>query len=261
MILHIAKKEIYHHLMTLRFALMIILLPILMLTNALIYGLGDDGYTARIHEYNRQVAESLSHIENAAESLGELAVAGPGEIPKKPSPLEFCADGTSEMIPRRVTMRSFGMQSRSGAFDIEGYRWRNVWTLEYPSDSYTYLAIIKIDWSFVGTVMSFLAILLTFDAIAGERERGTLSLMMANQISRGQVLFAKYLGAFVSLMVPLIIGILMNLLVINFIGSIPFEVGEWLRILGMVGLFALLVSIFIFLGLFFLVGSRMLLRA
>ena len=34
-------------------------------------------------------------------------------------------------------------------------------------------------------------------------------------------------------------------------GSIPFDAGDWLCILGIVGLFALLVSIFIFLGLFF----------
>ena len=52
-------------------------------------------------------------------------------------------------------------------------------------------------------------------------------------------------------MVPLIISILINLLVIHFFGNIPFASEHWLRILGMVGLFALLVSIFIFLGLFF----------
>ena len=94
-------------------------------------------------------------------------------------------------------------------------------------------------------------ILFTFDAIAGERAHGTLSLMMSNQISRGQMLFAKYLGAFFTLMVPLTIGILMNLLIIYLSGNIPFDLEDWLRILGMVGLFALHISIFIFLGLFF----------
>ena len=45
MILHIAKKEIHHNLTTLRFALMIILLPVLFVANALIYSLGTGGYT------------------------------------------------------------------------------------------------------------------------------------------------------------------------------------------------------------------------
>ena len=110
---------------------------------------------------------------------------------------------------------------------------------------------IKIDWVFIGVLMSFFAILFTFDAIAGERARGTLSLIMSNTVSRGQVLLGKYLGAFLTLMVPLVIGILMNLLLILISGNISFESSEGLRILGMVGLFALHISVFIFLGLFF----------
>lgn len=74
---------------------------------------------------------------------------------------------------------------------------------------------------------------------------------MSNPISRGQVLFAKYLGTFATLIVPLLIGALINLLIIYLSGSIPFDSGSWLRILGMIGLFALHISIFIFLGLFF----------
>ena len=111
--------------------------------------------------------------------------------------------------------------------------------------------LIKIDWVFIGIFMSFFVILFTFDAIAGERTQGTLSLMMSNQISRGQMLLAKYLGAFFTLMLPLTIGILMNLLIIYLSRCIPFDSGDWFRILGMVGLFALHISIFILLGLFF----------
>ena len=66
MIWHIAKKEIYHNLTTLRFVLMIILLPILMITNALIYGFGDNGYTAEIRDYNRKVEQGRFHIEKYA---------------------------------------------------------------------------------------------------------------------------------------------------------------------------------------------------
>ena len=63
MILHIATKEIHHNLTTLRFALMIILLPVLFMANALIYSLGDDGYTTQIDAYNRQVEQNRKHIK------------------------------------------------------------------------------------------------------------------------------------------------------------------------------------------------------
>ena len=256
MILHIAKKEVHHNLTTLRFALMIILLPLLMIANALIYGYGDDGYTTQVNAYNRQIQKKLSHIEtHAAQSLGELAVIGPGDMPKRPSPLKFCANGADEVIPRYIIMQEYGTASRSSrGGNFEAYAWKGPWTLRYPLNSFdegNATRRVKIDWVFIGMLMGFFAILFTFDAIAGERSRGTLSLIMSNTVSRGQVLLGKYLGAFLTLMVPLVIGILMNLLLVQFSGSLPFDSGNSLRILGMVGLFGLLVSIFIFLGLFF----------
>ncbi len=234
--------------------MMVILLPVLFVVNALIYSLGDNSYTTQINTYNRQVEQSREHIKKEGnKSLAELALRGPGEIPKLPSPLAFCADGTDELVPRSVKMVSEGSSSRSGRGQAENYEWIPPWTLEYPLQSKVggTLQRIKIDWVFIGVLMSFFAILFTFDAVAGEKTRGTLSLIMSNTVSRGQVLLGKYLGAFLTLMIPLVIGILMNLLVILISGNIPFASSEWLRILGMIGLFALHISVFIFLGLFF----------
>ena len=254
MIWHIAKKEIYHNLMTLRFVLMIILLPVLMVANAFIYGFGDGGYREEVDTYTLAMERRLSRVkDDADESLGKLAMRGPGEIYKRPSRFKFCADGAAELIPNAIPIAAHG-GGRGGSGGVaEDYSWREVWTLEYlpsnhGSDATT---LIKIDWVFIGIFMSFFVILFTFDAIAGEQAKGTLSLMMSNQISRGQMLLGKYLGAFLTLMVPLVIGILMNLLIIYLSGNIPFDSGDSFRIFGMVGLFALHTSIFILLGLFF----------
>ena len=252
MIWHVAKKEIHHNLMTLRFVLMVILLPVLMVANALIYGFGDSGYKEEVNTYHRAMESRLSLVKGyAEESLGKLAMRGPGEIYKQPSPFKFCADGTDELIPRSIPIVGSGAARGGGV--TTAYSWRELWSLEYLPSNHGSDATtrIKIDWVFIGIFMSFFVILFTFDAIAGERAQGTLSLMMSNQISRGQMLFAKYLGAFFTLMVPLTIGILMNLLIIYLSESIPLSSGDWLRILGMVGLFALHISIFIFIGLFF----------
>ena len=257
MIWHIVTKEIYHNLTTLRFALMLLLLPLLMLANALIYGLAGGGWMAENNAHQQRVSRTFTELKTSAdESLAELAIVGPGLLSKRPSPLKFCADGADEVIPTFVRMKGNIQSSRSGYGDVEPYAWRFPWTLEYPlpSESGHATQRIKLDWVFIGILMSFFTILFTFDAIAGERARGTLSLILSNPVSRGQVLFAKYLGAFLTLMVPLAIGILMNLLVLLLTKSLPLAGGEWLRLLGMGGLMALLVSSFICLGLF--VSSR-----
>jgi len=254
MILQIAKKEIHHNLTTLRFALMIILLPVLFGANALIYSLGDRGYTTQINAYNERVRQNRKHIrEQANVSLAELALRGPGDIPKRPSRLIFCAGGVNEVVSRSIKLRSDYNFSRSSGIEDEDYAWRHPLRLEYEvvSSGSNSTGRVKINWVFIGVLMSFFAILFTFDAIAGERARGTLSLILSNTVSRGQVLLGKYLGSFVTLMVPLVMGTLLNLLIILLIGSIPFDSADWLRILGIVGLFALHISVFIFLGLFF----------
>ena len=254
MIWQIMLKEIHHNLTTLRFALMVILLPVLFMVNALIYSHGGGGYIMQMNDYNRRVTENKKHVTKYADqSLAELALVGPGEVPKRPSRLMFSAGGVDEVVSRSIKMKSEGTISRSGSGKDEDYKWRPPLKLDYEVESAgsTPTRRIKINWVFIGILMSFFAILFTFDTIAGERARGTLSLMMSNTVSRGQVLLGKYFGAFVTLMVPLIISILINLLIILISGNIPFGSSEWLRILGMVGLFALLVSTFIFIGLFF----------
>ena len=107
MIWQIMLKEIHHNLMTLRFALMVILLPILFIINALIYSLGSDGYTPQMNNYNRRGTENRDHIiKHADQSLAELALVGPGEMPKRPSPLMFSAGGVDEVVSRSIKMKS-----------------------------------------------------------------------------------------------------------------------------------------------------------
>ena len=167
-----------------------------MIANALIYGYGDDGYITQVNAYNRQIEQKLAHVEtHAAQGLGELAVIGPGDMPKRPSPLKFSANGADEVIPRSVIMQEYGTASRSAkSGQFEAYAWKGPWTLRYPLNSFdegSATRRIKIDWVFIGVLMSFFAILFTFDAIAGERSSGTLSLMMSNTVSRSQVLLGK----------------------------------------------------------------------
>ena len=64
-----------------------------------------------------------------------------------------------------------------------------VWKLKYPDANINMKDvgpnISQVDWAFIiGYVLSLIALLFTFDAISGERERGTLRLMLANSIPR-----------------------------------------------------------------------------
>ncbi|MDE0685159.1 MAG: ABC transporter permease subunit [Candidatus Poribacteria bacterium] len=260
MIFHIVKRELYDHLSSLRFALTTLLILILMVVNAVGY-LGE--YKQQMNIYQNNVAATHNRLKRHSDTLYHLVLKGPGDLHKKPSPLAFCADGGKDLLFRHVRG---GTASRTRRWEGENtsYRFTEIWRLVYPQASPDLIFIspprsntwsilpdfIKIDWAFVtATVLSFMGILFTFDAISGEQEHGTLRLMLANSVSRNAVICGKFLGAFFSIAIPFLIGAIVSLSIIYLSEAIQFKGSDWMR-MGVVVCVALVyTSIFILLGL------------
>ena len=242
MIWHIAKREIYDNLNSLRFALATLLLVALMLTNAVAH-LRE--HPERIQKYRTSVTDYWNTLTSRT-NLYALAQEGPGLLYKKPSPLRFCADGGEDFLSDMVDASRFGWSSSSG---LKGF-----WRLEYPSSAPNLQNIrsdaAKIDWGFiVGYVLSLIAILFTFDSISGERERGTLRLILANPISRHAVLIGKFLGTLLSIFIPFTLAVLINLFVISASVDVHLAANGWGRLIIIFFLALLYSGLFIALGL------------
>lgn len=124
----------------------------------------------------------------------------------------------------------------------------------YPQESPNLFNIrpdfTTLDWAFiVGYVLSFIALLFTFDSISGEREQGTLRLTLANPIPRHAVLIGKFLGAFISINIPFTIAALMNLLLISMSDAVHLDTEAWRRLGILYGIVILYTYLFIALGL------------
>ena len=244
---HIAKRELYDNLNSLRFTLATVLLIGLMLTNAVVHL---QEHPKRIQAYRDGVAEYEDRLTAFAdESLYRLAQKGPGDLHKKPSPLRFCAEGSETDLPRTT----------EGLIRWTTQTLESFWILRYPPVN-TSLGSLRpdatlVDWSFIiGYVLSLIALLFTFDSISGERERGTLRLILANAIPRHTVLIGKFLGALISLSIPFTLATLMNLLVISTSSDIHLGAETWER-LGIIFFIALLYTC-LFLALGLLVSAR-----
>ena len=243
---HIAKRELYDNLNSLRFALATVLLLALMLTNAVVH-LRE--HPVRMQKYRDAATQSLNTLTSLTD-LYDLAQKGPGKLYKKPAPLRFCADGGDSLLPTLTDAESYFWGSRN----LKAF-----WRMTYPSATPNLKNIdpdaIKIDWTFViGYVLSLIALLFTFDAVSGEREHGTLRLMLANPIPRHTVLIGKFLGAFISVNIPFVIAVLMNLLVISTSSAVHLGAEEWGRLGIIVGIAMLYLCLFLALGL--LVSAR-----
>ncbi len=78
-------------------------------------------------------------------------------------------------------------------------------------------------------VLSLFAILLGYDAISGERERGTLKLAFANSLPRHSYIFGKLFGALAALGLPLLLAIAIGCLILPLLG-VPMTGEDWVRL-------------------------------
>lgn len=112
-----------------------------------------------------------------------------------------------------------------------------------------------LDLTFIVTiVLSLFALLLTHDTISGEKEQGTLRLILTNAVPRDKIISAKIVGGLVSTFVPILIGLLLGIITLLTFPNIRFAGDEWIRLLLIVINFGLYLLVFFSLGL--LVSAR-----
>jgi ABC-type transport system involved in multi-copper enzyme maturation permease subunit len=230
MIRRILWKELQLNLRSLRFSLTFILLVLSMVIAGLVFA---QKYHQMIEDHSRDVNVNMQRTRDRAKSLNDLAFH-PFYLYKSPSPMRLCAEGREKYIPNSFEVnitRINGMENRSRVNILRA-------------------RMEDLNWAFIiGVIVSFAAIILTYDAISGEREDGTLKLMMANSVSRASIILGKYLGGMVSLLIPLASAIVLNLIIVLILG-VNFTAGQWARI-GIVSLVSMIyASCFLMLGLF-----------
>ncbi|MHB9027896.1 MAG: ABC transporter permease [Candidatus Latescibacterota bacterium] len=109
---------------------------------------------------------------------------------------------------------------------------------------------LPIDYAFVvRIVLSILVIFLVYDVIAGDRQRGTLKLMLANPVPRDSILLGKMLGGWCVVMALLTAASTVSLLLVLLSPGIPADSGLLLRFSGVFLVSVLYLTVFFALGL------------
>ena len=90
-------------------------------------------------------------------------------------------------------------------------------------------------------VIGVLALLVAYDAVSGERERGTLKLMLASTTRRYEVLLAKLMAGLLVLVVPVTIVFILGLIILLSFPLVDLTGSDW----GRIGLMYLASLIFV----------------
>jgi len=103
---------------------------------------------------------------------------------------------------------------------------------------------------FINIVGSLLAFAFTYDAISGERQRGTLRSTMANSIPRAILLLSKFLGSYFSFVISLLPALIGVILVLYLHPDVGFSASDWQASFWLFLLALLNIGVFVMLGLF-----------
>ena len=230
MLMTLIQKEIRHHLLSVRFvALLLMCLLLIPLTLSINYR----HFRQNLVDYQESV--KLAQIEEKTVNP-KMQLEPEIEVSKlflKPTPLSVFANGLEDALPNHLGMTRNGIVYGAPAL---------------VSDSLSYL-FGHLDFLFlVGTVFSLLALLFTFDAVAGEKEAGTLRITLANSLPRDLFLWSKLIGGYIVFVVPFLASFLFGLLVLVWQG---FPLGEpeiFPRVLGLTLASLLYIAVFFAIG-------------
>ena len=132
-----------------------------------------------------------------------------------PEPLAALVGGVSNDIGRNILM--YGR----GELTAEDSRY---------GDDPIFAVFRFLDLEFIFTIiLSLFAILFAYDAVNGEKERGTLRLTFANAIPKDSYILGKIIGAFLALGLPLLLAILIGSLLLPLMG-VPMAGSDWAKL-------------------------------
>ena len=231
MFLTLIRRELLANLMTFRFLVAMVVTLSLVVANTLVL-IAD--YERRLISYNTAVEQHSQQLVSRARTYSEAA----NEI-------------LVDRPPNPLSIFNAGLDRRLGNSINVGYTLvPTLWDTHSHSADNPFLNLFSsVDLVLIfQVILSLLALLFAHDAIAGEREAGTLRLMMTNPVSRPIILLAKYTSAMVCLILPVVMSLLLALILFSVSGSILLSGDDWLRIGGI-----LLTSI-IYLSAFYLIG-------
>ncbi|HUX06478.1 MAG TPA: ABC transporter permease subunit [Acidobacteriota bacterium] len=224
----IAGKELRASVRTLRFVLVLVI-TLLLFIGATVLGTNRYNLTKNSYELTvRQQAESFAAVKSYEPMLGIFLAAY-----RPPNPGTLIATGINQLI--------------GDTFYI--YNVNNPPALKSPliHNSFSRLHGDYDMLTIVAIVISFLALLLSYDAFPGEKRDGTAQLLFSEPVGRASIAIGKALGLSLTLFIPIIVSCTASALIA--VIAIP---GAGDAILG--GMAALLILALLYAAVFISLG-------
>jgi ABC-type transport system involved in multi-copper enzyme maturation permease subunit len=204
----IIEKELREIIGSARFA---ITFGVCSLLIVLSFYIGAENYRTLVRQHEAAKRENLRQMEG----LTDWFAVQQHRIFLPPQPLATLVTGVSNDIGRTIEVRGRGELAADGS--------------RFNEDPiFAVFRFLDLDFIFQ-IVLSLFAILFAYDAICGEKERGTLKLSFANPVRKETYILGKLFGSYLALALPLLAPILAGCVLLLAMG-VPMSADEWARL-------------------------------
>ena len=229
MLTTLIRRELLDNLMTFRFAAAVFIMLLLVVANTIVL----------IKDYDRRLASYNAAVKsNHDQVLERKTYSGVSwDVVRPPNLLSIFNVGLDKRLNNEV-------------FVFYSYV-PTLWDGQKHGSTNPFLNLFSsIDIVFIfQVVLSLMALIFAYDALAGERERGTLRLVLTHPVSRGKILLAKYISAMICLLVPFLMSLLLVVILLTTSTIVSLKVDDFLRIGGIVLSSIAYLSVFYFIGM------------
>ena len=234
MLIILIQKEIIHHILSARFVALLVMCILLIPLN---FHINYHRYLQRQVNYQETLKEEKNKDQAKQPWLTRKTTDPNLKVSKlilKPTPLSVFATGLESALPSYLGMTRNGIQRGEASL----------------STAPIAFLLGHLDFVFVvSTVFSLLALLFTFDAVAGEREAGTLRITFSNALPRDIFLWSKLIGGYLVFIVPFLISLCLGLLMLVWQGFPLAEPDIFPRAL------CLILGSLLYISIFFAIGA------
>ena len=235
MLITLIRRELLDNLMTFRFAAAVFIMLLLVVANTAVL----------IKDYERRLEAYSTALKVHDQQLRERKTYSAGilDLVRPPNPLSIFNVGLDKRLGNEIWVSHSFVPTLWDAKMYEASSLLNLFS--------------SIDIVFIfEVVLSLMALVFAYDALAGERERGTLRLVLTHPVSRGQILFAKYISAMLCLLVPLLLSLILAVILLTTSTVISLGIGDFLRIGGIIFTSIVYLSVFYCIGLLISAATR-----
>ncbi len=223
------RKELLLNILSLRYSLVFLLFVGLTISATAVRTAIHQRQVVQHQEAERDMYEAMVSVHRFWQSRG-LGIA----VERTPNPLAIFATGLENEMTRSYSISEWALP-RAGERKL-------------PNPAFRY-ALNPDMVLVVNFVCSLLAVLLIFDAVSGERERGTLKVLLAGPLPRDVVIVSKIASGLFTLLVPLALSWALSIVWVVVIQGISLDLDQYARLAWLIGLSAIYIVFFFALGM------------